>query len=95
MVCATVVALALIRSNHGTDVDAVAEDVDLLAAASAKREEAAARSMDALRGMAKEQQDELDALKAIVQSNALQLERVTREKTNSAIAKVLPVGAKS
>lgn len=84
VVCITVVAVTLIRSNHGTDVDAVNEDVDLLEL----RVKDAEKEVANLRA-------KFDTVKEIVQSNALQLERVTREKTNSAIAKVLPVGAKS
>lgn len=84
IVCMTVVAVTLIRSNHGVDVDAVNEDVDLLEL----RVKDTEKSDASLRA-------ELDALKVVVHGNATLLERVTREKTNSAIAKVLPVGAKS
>ena len=82
MICGTVIAHAFIRASHGADVDALDEDVESIA----RRVEDMDKTSARLRA-------ELDNLKDIVTTNAIQLERVTREKTNSAIAKVLPVGS--
>ncbi len=84
MICGTAIVHAIVRSSHGADVDAVGEDLELL-------ERHIERDADKVKAL----RVELDDLKQVVTTNAIQLEKVSREKTNSAIAKVLPNGAKS